>query len=122
MASILIVDDDDNLRSILADVLEVQGHDCVAVPSSDQAKEATAGRRFDLATVDLSLGGGESGADLARWLKEHCPGLPVICISGHLIDFSEDDLEEMGFTHCLPKPFELKQLKGAIDSALGIGA
>ncbi len=122
MASILIVDDDQGLRDILGDVLEGKGHDCVVASAMARAKETATEGSFELAIVDLTLGEGESGAELARWLAEHCAGMPIVCISGHLIDLDEGHLEEVGFTHFLPKPFELERLSSVVDTALGVEA
>ena len=61
--SILIVDDEPNIRKTLAMALEAEGHGVVAVSNFKDALAEASRRFFDLALVDLRLGT-ESGLDL----------------------------------------------------------
>jgi NtrC-family two-component system response regulator AlgB len=60
---ILIIDDEENIRRATAVVLEAIGHETVCVDSADDALKQLESGSFDVAFLDLKLGG-ESGLDL----------------------------------------------------------
>ncbi len=60
---ILIVDDEENIRRIMAVVLEAMGHETVSVENGAAARQQLENDTFDIAFLDLKLNG-ESGLDL----------------------------------------------------------
>ncbi len=90
---VLLVDTDAGYGRTLAALLRRQGDRVQAVRTRAAALYAARRRRFDLAVVDLFLGGG--GAELARALSRHVPAL-VLSLGTRLAD---DDLLEaaLGF-------------------------
>jgi DNA-binding NtrC family response regulator len=111
---ILVVDDDDPIRESIRLALELAGIDVTMAESGERAQEVCAATTFDGAIVDLLMPG-MSGIDTIRALRARDPGLPVIVISGSLMQGSSatDMLRNaMTLPHIavLPKPFKLSEL------------
>jgi DNA-binding response OmpR family regulator len=79
---ILIVDDSDDYRRIVARVLEAGRYKTVAANSAEAARELLATLAPDAAILDWNLPG-ESGVELSRWLRgePRWAGLPIILLS-----------------------------------------
>ena len=69
-ASILIVEDDDNLREALADNLELEGYKVYTYALVEEAKLFLSKNSVDLAVLDIMLPDG-NGYDLCRWIRTH---------------------------------------------------
>jgi DNA-binding NtrC family response regulator len=111
---ILVVDDDDPIRESIRLALELAGIDVTMAESGERAQEACAATTFDGAIVDLLMPG-MSGLDTIRALRIRAPGLPVIVISGSLMQGSgATDMLRNAMTlpniAVLPKPFKLSEL------------
>jgi two-component system cell cycle sensor histidine kinase/response regulator CckA len=116
--SILIAEDDADVREVLAKLLESCGH---VVISAEDGLDALAYCRdlelpIDLLITDVvmpNMGGGE----LARKLHAIRPGTPVLYVSG----YADDEIVRSGVEaggHFLQKPFSLRMLREAVDRAL----
>lgn len=85
--TILVVDDNDNTRQVVAAMLENLGCDVIEAPSPGQALEAFADNQggIDLVLSDIVMPGG-GGADMAAQMKELNPELKVVFMSGYAED------------------------------------
>jgi DNA-binding NtrC family response regulator len=81
MATILLVDDEQPIRQLVARVLERKGHRVIACENASEALAVT--EPFDLLVVDLVLPE-MNGRDLTEKLRERLPRLPVVLMSGFL--------------------------------------
>ena len=107
--SILIVDDEPNIRKTLAIALEAEGHRVVAVSNLKDAMAEASRRFFDMALVDLRLGT-ESGMELIPALRTACPWMKVVVITAYAsIDTAVEAMRRGAFDY-LPKPFTPDQL------------
>jgi NtrC-family two-component system response regulator AlgB len=107
--SILVVDDEPNIRKTLAIALEAEGHRVVAVSNFKDALSEASRRFFDLALVDLRLGT-KSGMELIPALRTACPWLKVVVITAYAsIDTAVEAMRRGAFDY-LPKPFTPDQL------------
>jgi two-component system, NtrC family, response regulator AlgB len=117
--SILIVDDEPNIRKTLAIALEAEGHGVVAVSNVKDATAEAARRFFDLALVDLRLGTA-SGLDLIPALRTICPWLKIVVITAYAsIDTAVDAMRRGAFDY-LPKPFSHDQLMLIMDKVAAV--
>src|SRR5437660_11594750 len=80
--SILIVDDEPNIRKVLAINLKSDGHQVTAVGTFSDALSEAARQPFDLAMVDLRLGT-EAGLDLLPKLRSESPWIRVVVITAY---------------------------------------
>ncbi len=116
MARILIIDDDDTLRGIIAKSLTHAGH---TVSQANNGRKGVALYRSaptDLVITDLVMPEQE-GMETIKILHQSFPTLPIIAMSGGL-DGSPlylDLTRRLGAMITLTKPFTLQQLKVAID-------
>jgi signal transduction histidine kinase/ActR/RegA family two-component response regulator len=112
---ILLVEDHVDTLHVMADFLEVSGHEVTKAPDVGSALRLAETRSFDLLVSDLGLPDG-SGLDLMRQVRERY-GLPGIAVSGY---GTSDDVrlsQDAGFLDHLIKPVHPSKLKEAIARA-----
>lgn len=80
--SVLVVDDEEIIRSLVQEILEELGHQVVCAATSLEALALIEEKRFDLAFVDLKMPVMD-GAELFGRMKAKQPTLPVIIITGY---------------------------------------
>ena len=116
MPRVLVVDDQADVRAIIAIVLRVQQFEIVEAASASEGLQAFEDFRFDIAIVDVFLQG-KSGVDVIMAMRERTPDLPVVAISGMTeLDFVAGSSELSNFV-CLRKPFRPNELLRAIEEA-----
>ena len=107
--TLLVVDDEAELRALLVEYFERQGFEVRAAADAAQARECIAAAVPALAVLDVNMPG-ENGLALARWLRETHPrtGIVMLTTVGEAVDRIVG--LEMGADDYLPKPFELREL------------
>ena len=108
---ILIVDDERDIRDLVAGVLEDEGYSARSAADSDSALTAIAERRPSLVLLDVWLQGSRlDGLELLDVIKARDPSLPVLVISGHgNIDTAVAAIRR-GAVDFIEKPFEAERL------------
>ena len=108
---ILVVDDELDIRELVAGVLEDEGYETRSAADSDDALEAIAARRPSLVLLDVWLQGSRlDGLDLLDEIKRRDPSIPVLVISGHgNIDTAVAAIRR-GAADFIEKPFEAERL------------
>lgn len=112
--SILVLDDDPDVRELLTDYFESQGYQVTAVPDGQALREAFDAGVPDVALLDVGLPG-EDGLSLARHVREHFD-VGIIIVSG-----AGDTLDriiglEVGADDYVAKPFDLRELHARVKS------
>lgn len=110
---ILVVEDNDDSRMLLEEMLRLLGHAPVAVGSAEAALQVFEQGGFDVLLADISLPG-MSGIALAEQLTRRHPGLRVIFASG--FGYLVADKTDFSFI-LLPKPYGVDQLQHALESS-----
>ncbi len=110
---ILVVDDDEQIREILSDMLTIDGHLPTTCSDGYKALEAVDTQPFDLVITDLGMPG-MSGLDLAAIVHEKYPRLPIAMITGWGTQIDEEGASINGIKVVLPKPFHLKDVKSLV--------
>jgi NtrC-family two-component system response regulator AlgB len=108
--SVLIVDDESNIRKTLSYCLAAEGHLVVAVGNPADAAEESRRRSFDLAFVDLKLGE-ENGMELIPVLASQSPWTKIVVITAHASVESAVEAMRRGATDYIAKPFTPDQVK-----------
>lgn len=108
---ILVVDDEHDIRELVAGVLEDEGYDTRSAADSDAALEAIATRRPSLVLLDVWLQGSRlDGLELLDEIKRRDPSIPVLVISGHgNLDTAVAAIRR-GASDFIEKPFEAERL------------
>lgn len=115
---ILVVDDETDIRELVAGVLEDEGYDTRGAADSDAALEAIATRRPSLVLLDVWLQGSRlDGLDLLDEIKRRDPSIPVLVISGHgNLDTAVAAIRR-GASDFIEKPFEAERLLLMVERA-----
>ncbi len=119
--SILVVDDDAEMRALLLDVLRNEGYDVVEAKDGTEAVLALRARAFDLILMDKNMPG-PSGLDLLPGFRRVCPDSQVILMTAFGDVPSYMEAVEKGAAEYLFKPFRMEELRAAIAKALHIDA
>ena len=114
--SILLVDDDDDVRSALADMLAARGHKVSQARDGSEALAEVTETRFDLLLLDFAMPG-MNGAEVARQALERSPGLKLLFITGYS-DSEAIDEAVAGGARVLKKPIGSGELASAVDAML----
>mgnify|MGYP003407171492 CR=1 FL=1 len=114
---VLIIEDDANMRDMLAVSLQRREFDVVGSDSATTGLEALSTAKFDVVVTDINMRGTD-GIELCRKLSATHPELPVIVITAFGSMDTAIAALRAGAVDFLPKPFELEDLSGAIDKAL----
>jgi PAS domain S-box-containing protein len=112
--TILIVDDDYQVRDFVALYLEEHGYRVIASESGQAAVDAIDKATIDLAILDVAMPG-MSGPELARLARQRRPGLPVLFMTGYP---NAQVLDRMSGGPMLRKPFKAAKLVAEIEAML----
>lgn len=113
--SIVLVEDNDDLRELTADALRSEGHRVLALSCAEELEDQSAGEAADVFLIDLNLPG-EDGFSLSRRLRQVHPLAGIIIIS------ARSDLQDKvvgydsGADLYLPKPLPFVELSAALKS------
>ena len=118
-ADILIVDDEDDIRELVAGILEDEGHHPRGARNSDEALAAIESRRPQLILLDIWLQGSRlDGLQLLEGIKKQNPNVPVVMISGHGNIETAVTAIKLGAYDFIEKPFKADRLILIADRAL----
>jgi len=121
LLSVLVVDDEINIRKTLAMSLESEGHRVVAVSNASDAVAEATRQPFDLAFVDLRLGA-TLGLDLIPELLAQSPWMRVVIITAHGSIDSAVETMRRGATDYLTKPFTPAQVRLTTERVMRLRA
>ena len=79
---ILVVDDNEDFLTVLADALTLLGYETRALSDPAEALGVLSGGGFDALVLDMSLSDEISGLDVARDARAEAPGLPIVFLTG----------------------------------------
>jgi two-component system phosphate regulon response regulator OmpR len=114
---LLVVDDEPDLRGLLAEYFGRHGFEVRAAPDAQLARALLAQQRPDLAILDINMPG-ENGLSLARWMREAHPEVAIVMLTtaGEAIDRIVG--LELGADDYVGKPFELRELLARVRAVL----
>lgn len=114
--SILVVEDDPDIRSLIADYFAGQGYQVTAAKNGQEARAAIANQPPRLVILDIGLPG-EDGLSIARFVREQLD-IAIIIVSG-----ANDPIDriiglEIGSDDYLSKPFDIRELRVRVKNVL----
>lgn len=116
--TILIVEDHDDARELIASVLETAGARVMAASTVPDAMDRATERRPDLLVADIGLPG-EDGYALLRRIRALYPGLPAIALTAYARPIDRDRALAAGFADYAVKPVEPSRLVEIVAAACG---
>ncbi len=103
--SLLLVEDEDVLRMLVAQFLRAEGFAvCEAADGGEGVSKFAEEGPFDLLLVDLNLPC-LSGVEVCRRVKKQSPGQKILICSAAIVPEHEDALRAIGVVHLLTKPY-----------------
>lgn len=115
---ILVVDDDLELNTSFALLLEFDGHEVQTAYTGEAALAMLAKSHFDLLISEYWLPR-MRGDELAMSAKQQSPGLPIILITANFAEMDLDDHPIAGVDCLLDKPFTMDALRNTLSWVLG---
>ncbi|MGW8178913.1 MAG: ATP-binding protein, partial [bacterium] len=116
-AAILVIDDEEALRNVLSEALELEGYDVELAKDGEEGLERLAQRTFDVVLLDLRMPRIQ-GLPVLETVQAEYDSLPVIVISGLARENEFDNAREAGAFACVKKPFDMNKLLATVRSAL----
>jgi two-component system, OmpR family, alkaline phosphatase synthesis response regulator PhoP len=112
---VLVIDDDDAVRSSIVRMLSAHGHEATGAADGNQALQLALARTPHVIVVDLHMPD-QNGIEVARMLQRHTPlaSVPIVALSAT----SDDIADAMIFRHVLSKPCSSADLLIAVLSAV----
>src|SRR5579863_6899794 len=116
--SILVVDDEADLREMLTRSFSREGHNVTAVASGREAIDRAGAEHFDIVLLDIALGPGPDGYEVCRTLRARRNVVPIIMLTA--LDSEADAVLglEAGGDDYVTKPFGLAELRSRIRAVL----
>jgi len=114
-ATILIIDDVEQIRNLLAELLSM--HDCTLAASGEEAMGVLETRAFDLILSDINMPA-ISGLELVPFILERSPDTVVVMVSGEQTIETAIEAMRAGAFDYVTKPLDLRHVMAAVDRAL----
>jgi DNA-binding response OmpR family regulator len=116
--SILVVDDESDLREMLTRSFSREGHNVTAVSNGREAIDRAGAEHFDIVLLDIALGPGPDGYEVCRTLRARRNVVPIIMLTA--LDSEADAVLglEAGGDDYVTKPFGLAELRSRIRAVL----
>jgi DNA-binding NtrC family response regulator len=117
-ATILVVDDDTLVRNLMRVFLDQAGFPVLAADDGAKGLTCFETHRNEVALLltDIDMPR-MNGLELAQRVREECPRMPVVLVSGSFSQFGGAPPTDY---HLLEKPFGLRELVGVVEKALAI--
>lgn len=115
MNRVLVVEDDEDMLTIIRGELDRLGYRVTGVASGREAVEAAQRQPFDLLVTNMNLPDINGQEVIERVMRSH-PGIPIIVVSGS--PEAQAEVREMGVKRFLAKPFRTEELRRMVEKAL----
>jgi PAS domain S-box-containing protein len=116
-ARILIIEDEEEIRQLLRDIVISQGHEAEVASDGLQGLELLRSGDFDLVCTDLGMPG-ISGWQVAEAIKQMGKKVPVAVITGWSVHLNEPVMKEKGINFIIQKPFQINQILQLVQEGL----
>ena len=119
MGSILITDDEEDIRSLISDILEDEGYSCRKAGTAEACMAAIAEEAPSLMILDIWLKDSDmDGIDILKSVRRSHPDVPIIIISGHgNIEIAVAAIKQGAYDY-IEKPFNIDQLMVVVGRAM----
>lgn len=119
MATVLVVDDEERIRTLLTKSLASEGHSVVAAATANAAIDRLQSGRIDLVLLDLVMPG-PSGLSVLKAMTERHDSTPVIVLSGVTDVGTRVQALDQGAVDVVAKPFSLTELLARVRRNVGV--
>jgi nitrogen-specific signal transduction histidine kinase/CheY-like chemotaxis protein len=116
-ANILVIEDEEEVREIITDILVSHGHEVSTASDGNQGIEIFNKKDFDLVFTDLGMPG-VSGWQVAKEIKKIGDKTPVALITGWSVKLNQSEMKKNGVDAVINKPFNMKQLLRLVNDCI----
>jgi CheY-like chemotaxis protein/anti-sigma regulatory factor (Ser/Thr protein kinase) len=116
-AAILVIEDEEDVRTLLADILTEGGHHVVTASDGSRGIELFKENDFDLVFTDLGMPG-VSGWQVAETIKNINNKTPVAVITGWNVELNKKEMKERGVNFIAHKPFEVNHILNLVSEGM----
>ncbi len=116
-ASILVIDDEPEIRNSLKEILSLEGHHVTVARNGKEGLSAFKTSEFDMVLTDLGMPG-MSGWQLAREIKALSPRTPVAIITGWGLEPDPQQMKETGVDLFIAKPFRINDIRKLVTHGM----
>lgn len=116
---ILVVDDEDDIRSTISEILTDEGYTVTGAADAAAARAQVKRQRPDLILLDVWMPGVDGITLLREWTEDGEPGCPVVVLSGHGTVETAVEATRLGAFNFVEKPLSLAKLLRTVEQALG---
>lgn len=118
--TVLVVEDDDEVRSVAAQILIGAGFEVITAKDGNMGLELfNSHPEIDLVFSDIIMPGGMSGIEMAKLILQKMPNKPILLVTGYTDKKLDNKIPNQKNIICLPKPFDADELPKVIDSLIG---
>ena len=120
---ILLMDDEELVRTIVGIMIGTLGHEVKFAENGEEAvakysEALSAGRRFDIVILDLTIRDGIGGEETLEKLLKLDPEVKAVVSSGYTDSATISEYRSRGFSACLTKPYEVEALGEVLNVLL----
>jgi len=116
--SILVVDDEEALRSVLSSELSGEGYQVETASDGDEAISTIQNKKFDLILLDIKMPKVD-GFEVLKFIKKTHPGVKVIMLTAFADLKNAIESKKLGAEDFISKPYDLVDLLTTIERVLG---
>jgi len=116
-AKILVIDDEESVRSVLSRVLSQVNHQVTVAENGEEGIRLFKEKEFDIVLTDLGMPG-MSGWEVCKEIKKMSPRTPVGMITGWGMEVGQDKMKEYELDFLISKPFNLSQILSVLDETV----
>jgi len=114
---ILVVDDEDDLRTLLSHVLATHGYEITSASDGEEAIAILRKNTFDVALLDIQMPN-MNGIQVLKFINENCPSTRAIMLTGYADLKHAMEAKEYGAEDFIGKPYKLEDILNTIERAL----
>ena len=118
-ANVLVVDDEEDIRELLTNIMTRFNHSIVTADSGMEGIAAFRNGNYDVVFTDLGMPE-MSGWEVAQQIKSIDPDVMVVLITGWGVELDENELKEQNVDVVISKPFQIEQLLEVTSKALDL--
>lgn len=118
ISHVLVVDDEADIRALIQEILSDEGYGVTVAGDAAQARQARAGRKFDLILLDIWMPDTDGITLLREWSDGGDLTCPVVIMSGHGTVDTAVEATRLGAFDFVEKPLSLAKLLRTVEAAL----
>lgn len=115
--NILVVDDNETIRSAVSDILEKMGLKVSSAGNGQRGMDLFVNSKFDLVVTDFNMPG-MNGIDLANKIKMKSPSTVIVLMTGDEKEFILSRIKDTGVDRAIFKPFTFMEMAETVQSLL----